>query len=906
MNIKSLAEIKIFSKPILFLFLPIFFVSLFKCFGPFSVDNELFFGNIGINQDGSIVGRTNEYGHPSIDPSTLQITLGNGHTASKIVLDGNLPLWNHFNGLGQPLLAEMQSAALFPPTWLLSFPYGQIIMQLILQFFGGIGTFLFLKKIGLGKTASIFGGLLFEFNGVFTWLQNTCFNPIAFLPWILYSIEGIYQSIISQKKITKYFVNKYVICGSISSSLAIYSGFPEIVFLYTLFIIFWIILRNWNLNIKDKIYFIKHILLMAFISFLLSIPLIYVFFEFLSIAHTGGHSGSGFSGSFLDSRALIQYIFPYIYGPIFGIPNPKIFSIWGSIGGYIGFFPFILSILSLLNKNNRSIKLLLLFWIIFTLSATHGLDIANKILYSIPFLKLISASRYIDITWIFAFIILASFYINESIDKYETFNKKIVFIIIISLLSITAVFAIFNFELIKQYFITLKSYKHLLSWTIINIFLIVFLSILFYLMTRYLKLIKRKVIFLVCFIEVVILYLAPVSAFPTSAYKDMSLINFFRDNIGYNRFVTVPGEQDAIASGLAQIYDISQLNYADIPTPLMTHQYIKKNLDPYAANLYLPDFPTNIDIDNRRRIFFNNLDKYGLAGVKYYVGLKEKFDTFKPYNYANSFALKRLDLKSNQSITTEFIIPKKKYNNNIKIESINIRHELFSRSADGNVKISICANLVKCKDFLINIQDTKIDINNLVIDLKNFNIGQKDNNKIKITIERISGKSNYGLYLSAINEDQENKNINNSKVIYKPLIHVNLSNEFDNEYQSLVFENNRFYVFEIKNFTDYFSAPGCQITPTNRNSLITDCNQDSVLNRLELNMPGWITTINGNQVKIEEVGEVFQKINLSKGKSNIKFDYRPKYFDYAIILFFLGLLGIIYLFLRNFRKNKKA
>lgn len=900
MNLKSLAIIKVFSKPLLFLFLPIFLVGLFKCFGPFIVDNELFFGNIGINNDGSTVQRTNEYGHPSIDPSTLQITLGNGHTASKMILEGNIPLWNHFIGLGQPLLAEMQSAALFPPTWLLSFPYGQILMQLILQFFGGIGTYLFLKKIGLGRTASIFGGLLFEFNGVFTWLQNTCFNPIAFFPWILYSIEGIYKSIISHKKNTKSFINKYIISGSVTSSLAIYSGFPEIVFLYTLFILYWILLRIWNLEIKDKIYFIKYILLMAFVSLLMSIPLIYVFFEFLPLAHSGGHSGTGFTGSFLDPRTLIQYIFPYIYGPIFGIPHPKIFSIWGSVGGYIGFFPFILSILGLLNKNNRNIKLLLLLWIIFTLSATHGIDIANKILYSIPAVKLIAASRYIDITWIFSFIILASFYVDECTDKYKIINKKIFFTITISLITLALIFTILNFELVYQYFTILRSYKFLLAWSIINIILIISLSILFYLLVRYTKFVKRKIFFLVCFIEIAILHLAPVSAFPSNAYKDMSLINFFKNNIGFNRFVTVPGEQDAIASGLAQIYEISQLNYADIPTPLMTHEYIKQNLDPYAANLYLPDFPTNIDVDNRKIIFFNNLDKYGLAGVKYYVGLKENFNTLKPYKYVNSLPLQRFDLKNNQNITAEFVIPKKRYNKNIKIESIDIKHELFSRSADGEVQVSICVNFMKCKEFLINIQHPKTNISNLHIDLSNINLLQNDKNTIQITIKRISGKSNYGLYLNAINENQEIENDN--KLIYKPLINIKLSNEFDNENENLVFENNRFFVFEIKNFTDYFSAPSCQIIPTDRNSIITECNRDSELKRLELNFPGWSSSINGKQVEIEEVEGVFQKIKLPKGKSNIKFNYRPKYFDYTLILFFLGLLAIVFLLYKHYKK----
>lgn len=39
--------------------------------------------------------------------------------AKQILLSGRLPLWNPWVGMGAPLLANAQSALLYPPNWLL-------------------------------------------------------------------------------------------------------------------------------------------------------------------------------------------------------------------------------------------------------------------------------------------------------------------------------------------------------------------------------------------------------------------------------------------------------------------------------------------------------------------------------------------------------------------------------------------------------------------------------------------------------------------------------------------------------------------------------------------------------------------------------------------------------------------
>lgn len=106
-------------------------------------------------------------GLPTIDPNYGFTSEALGVRAAKDVLSGKLPLWNLYEGFGAPLLGEMQSAALFPLTWLQALPHGQVLEQALLQILAGAGAFLFLRKLGLGPRAALTGGVLFQLNGVF-------------------------------------------------------------------------------------------------------------------------------------------------------------------------------------------------------------------------------------------------------------------------------------------------------------------------------------------------------------------------------------------------------------------------------------------------------------------------------------------------------------------------------------------------------------------------------------------------------------------------------------------------------------------------------------------------------------------------------------------------------------------
>jgi hypothetical protein len=98
------------------------FIALFSVFGPFLADAVYLYSGVALRvQAGGLAG------FPTIDPNAGFTSFVLGARAASDLLSGHLPLWNHYEGLGTPLLGEMQSAALFPPTLLLAFPHGQAL-----------------------------------------------------------------------------------------------------------------------------------------------------------------------------------------------------------------------------------------------------------------------------------------------------------------------------------------------------------------------------------------------------------------------------------------------------------------------------------------------------------------------------------------------------------------------------------------------------------------------------------------------------------------------------------------------------------------------------------------------------------------------------------------------------------
>jgi hypothetical protein len=118
------------------------------------------------------------------------------HEAAKqMALDGFLPLWNPALGMGAPLLANAQSALLYPPNWiLLAVPveYGQGLLMVMHLLWAGIGMVKLIRRLGIGRLGQAVGGLAFMLSGYLAaraWFL-TINASVAWLPWIILAGEN--------------------------------------------------------------------------------------------------------------------------------------------------------------------------------------------------------------------------------------------------------------------------------------------------------------------------------------------------------------------------------------------------------------------------------------------------------------------------------------------------------------------------------------------------------------------------------------------------------------------------------------------------------------------------------------------------------------------------------------------
>lgn len=116
--------------------------------------------------------------------------------ALQTVLGGHLPLWNPLVGLGAPLLANYQSALLYPPTWLqavMGVASGQAWLVALHLFWSGVGVWVLARRLGLGSLASLVAGMSFSLSTYV--VGRSGFLPInasvAWLPWIIVGVDRL-------------------------------------------------------------------------------------------------------------------------------------------------------------------------------------------------------------------------------------------------------------------------------------------------------------------------------------------------------------------------------------------------------------------------------------------------------------------------------------------------------------------------------------------------------------------------------------------------------------------------------------------------------------------------------------------------------------------------------------------
>lgn len=272
--------------------------------------------------------------------------------------NGELPLWNPYQGAGAPLAAQYSTRVFFPYQALEDLSPVRLWDYFTLGrlFIAGFFTFLFLRSLGLGFAPSFSGGLFYMLSGPFTWFVNLeqFTNNAMMVPVHLYFLERLVQS---------GRVREMALCG-VSFGLVLLAGQPEIA-LYALVLgVLYYLLRTFYIRKGRVMRLLSGYLTGVAIGFALAAPLLVPFVELATHSHNLHKPGGGISSRDSLNRAEAIGIFTPTVSEVPQMHRrategrtpdgePFYFRIfpengaWDRLGGYTGIIPVFLSILGL-------------------------------------------------------------------------------------------------------------------------------------------------------------------------------------------------------------------------------------------------------------------------------------------------------------------------------------------------------------------------------------------------------------------------------------------------------------------------------------------------------------------------------------------------------------------------------
>jgi hypothetical protein len=156
---------------------------------------------------------------------------------------GELPLWNPYNDLGTPFLAQWGTMVLYPPSLiylLLPLPWSLSLFCLLHLFFGGIGMYVLTSRWTDNRLAGGVAGIGFAFSGLalncLMWPNYTA--TLAWMPWVIYGVREAWQG-----------GGRKILWASLAGAAQMLSGTPEVI-LFTWLIVagLWLgtSMRTWS------------------------------------------------------------------------------------------------------------------------------------------------------------------------------------------------------------------------------------------------------------------------------------------------------------------------------------------------------------------------------------------------------------------------------------------------------------------------------------------------------------------------------------------------------------------------------------------------------------------------------------------------------------------------------------
>ena len=325
-----------------------------------------------------------------------------------VMKSGKIPIWNPNMGLGYPILGGIQEGIFFPLNYIVFLFSSELawdVFILLKIFLAGFFTYLFARRIGLGRIPAYVAGTIFMFNGyTMDYLNMAHYSSEALIPLTLLTGEYFIQ-----KRNVKSFIF-YVL----ALALVILPGMPEATFFVFLIAFLWLIFSLVFLHpeIEKKLKIFCLSVLIYFLSITISAIELLPFIEFLKDSFNSHSGGREVGLHYIPLNTIFSLFSPFVFNPLFG---------WVSYLSYLGIAPFILSILAVFNWKNlqskqRKIMIFFLIFAFLALAKCFGAFFINW-MGRLPVMDTLTFAKYSIPSIIFSFSILAGIGLTSLMKK---------------------------------------------------------------------------------------------------------------------------------------------------------------------------------------------------------------------------------------------------------------------------------------------------------------------------------------------------------------------------------------------------------------------------------------------------------------------------------------------------------
>jgi hypothetical protein len=540
-------------------------------------------------------------GLPALDPSGGTQGLPFGHLAALDWTHLRVPWWNPFEGTGAPLAGEMQSAAMFPLTFLLLLGKGQVYELVVFELIAGVSTYFLLRRISVSRWASVAGAVAFALNGTFAWFSHAPVNPVAFLPLLLLGIEIAFGASTAARRGGWWLI-------AVAEALSIYAGFPETAYIDGLLAVFWFGWRCGCVERQRLRVFATKVAVGAGVGLLLSAPLLIAVVDDVIHAIVGSHTGGVFGTIRLPHSGLAQLVFPYVYGlPVQFLAPQAVGGLWTQVGGYLSVSLLFFGLLGLVSPGRKGLRLMLGAWILLAGARMYGEPpLLGDVLGVLPAMSNVAFFRYATPSLELPVIVLAAVGLDGLVANRIPRRR---------VLAVTAgAFIIFGLATLEALPVAraIPQPAHRV-WSKASVLwgaavLAVAGVVVFVRNSRARRLLATAI---VC-VEALVLFVIPELSAPRRIFIDTAPATFLQRHLGLSRFFTL----GPLAPNFGSYYTLGQLNVNDNPVSKVLARYIATRLDPMASPYFFLGSPVNAG-DVPEKQLESHLDGYRTAGVRY-------------------------------------------------------------------------------------------------------------------------------------------------------------------------------------------------------------------------------------------------------------------------------------------------